>query len=107
MVEILVLNALAVFTVTLFTKDMEGPGGIFTKLREKVAGYEYDSEGELRHMPDTSMARLFNCFWCLSTWISVIFSGISTWAFSLSLPQCIILCFASVALAGLIYERME
>lgn len=102
--------AMAVFSVSWLLRYTNGPFHVFLRLRKRV-GVEYLEQvdgvtGEsvlVEHIPDDKMlAELFGCFWCVSTWVSLImailiFPNILTQAF-------VVLWLGSVGISGFMHE---
>jgi hypothetical protein len=54
------------FTMLVMLKDLEGPWDIFGRLRMMLC--RYDAE----YIPVNFFAKLFDCHWCLGTWVSAV-----------------------------------
>src|SRR5690606_28071978 len=77
--------AISVFGFTYLLRYLDGPFDILRKFRE-LSGIRYVPEYELlnqsvylrvrdnvEEIPDKLFAKLVGCFWCLSTWISILY----------------------------------
>jgi hypothetical protein len=109
--DALVYNALAVFTLTLFLRDMDGPGDMFVVIRfyiKAVTRLPYpDGTSEFVWNETTFFGNLFACFWCLSTWVAAIVSIASCAAFGLPWWYWLWLIASSIAVAGFMYKVMN
>ena len=54
------------FMLVYFLKELPGPFDIFFKIQNAIV--VVDDEGN----PTTFLGKLYDCWWCLSTWISLI-----------------------------------
>lgn len=48
-----------------------GPFDLFVRLRS-LLGFGHDSDGRPQQWPDTTLARLVACPWCLAVWIAPV-----------------------------------
>lgn len=103
------LYSMSLFGVTWMLRYTNGPGHIFQKIR-KIAGIQYfelitgdaDSGGVVEEIPDKFFAELFGCFWCLSTWLSLmlivlLFPNIEPKGF-------LLLWWGSIGISGFLHE---
>jgi hypothetical protein len=75
-----VFLSIAVFGFTYLVRYTNGPFDLLKKFRE-LAGIRYvpvisgfaDPLPDMEEIPDKFFAKLVGCFWCLTTWISIIF----------------------------------
>ena len=65
---------IATFGATYLLRYLDGPFDILKKFRQ-LTGIKYipviNSDEEIEEIPDTVIAKLVGCFWCLSTWVSI------------------------------------
>lgn len=111
MIEVLILNALAVFTITFFLKDMDGPFDIFLMIRvwlKAVNKYDFEDGHILYQWSDDGFfGGLFSCHWCLSTWISLLVTLVTCIAFGLAWYQYFYFVVDSIAIAGIVYKYTQ
>lgn len=101
MLEISVVCGLVVFVITFFLKELDGPFDILAKLRIKLIVYQ-ELVWDIEVTKENFWAKLFECFWCLSSWVTVIVS-VGVWLLiGFSLAWLPIVMIASIAIAGLI-----
>ena len=113
MIQAIVVVGLTSFTITFFLKYMDGPGKIFEHIRRwvKVSIPMISASGQIVNWleddePDTLLANIFACFWCLTTWVTLIVTavyiiiGYSSW---IGLP---FIWLASAGLSGYIHARI-
>lgn len=65
----------AVFYVALLLKDLAGPFDIADKIRQWLKVYTVRLPGTVAEYIEEGTgfyAKLFNCIWCLSTWVAII-----------------------------------
>lgn len=55
--------------------------------------------------PETSIAQTFSCFWCLSLWVSLLFSIILTITSDADIMQCVMLWLSGSA-GAIVVERI-
>lgn len=90
--------ALATWRLTRMLVDDDGPWHIFTRLRESV-GIEHDDDGFHSKVPDTSIAQLFDCPFCMSVWTAAL--CLALW----SIAQPLVLIMGLSGAANLIESR--
>jgi len=65
-----------IFVVTYFLQDQDGIANIFLLIRKRLKVFEekFDDQSNQWYNLDGSgfWAKLFGCFWCLSTWVAAI-----------------------------------
>ena len=112
---LLILLPFCVFGFTYLLRYQYGPFGILMKVRI-LFGVKYsdvlDNDGNVvdyeEEIPfDNSWAKLFGCFWCLSTWVSIVFSAIFCFVYKFSILEWIIITFCNVGFAGYLHERID
>lgn len=90
----LLLYGLSAFVITLMLKDLDGPFDIFKLLREKICKYDENL------VPVNFFAKLFECPWCLGTWVS---AGIVL--LSLIVPIEFFYWLSAIAFVGMLYDK--
>lgn len=85
----MVVLAFAVWRVSSLVSAERGPWDVFQRLREMV-GIEHDADGHIIATPETFMAGLISCVWCISVWLGGLATLVAyLWpvaAFWLALP---------------------
>lgn len=94
MLERILAYGLSAFVLTLMLKDLNGPFDIFKILREKLCRYDEN------YVPVNFFAKLFECPWCLGTWVS---AGVVL--LSLILPVEIFYWLSAIAIVGMLYDK--
>lgn len=92
MTEKLILCGLSTFILVLMLKDLDGPFDIFNKLRTLLCKYDD------MNVPQNFFAKLFDCPWCLSTWVA---GGVTL--LMLVLPVDIFIWLSAISIASIIY----
>jgi len=102
----LVLAVFAVWRITTLLLREEGPFEVFIKLRSFI-GVKYNAESE--PYGETSKARLFACFWCLSMWITFIWMLVLLWAgiYSGNFPHFLLYTFGIAGMSILCEEIIQ
>lgn len=114
MIELIVLQGLAVFGITWLIRHTDGPFDIFIGIR-KLFGIEYldvyENDGTkvniVEDIPEKFLAKLIGCFWCQATWWSLavtLYSWHQQFVFG---GMEIIVWLATIGVAGLLYESLE
>ena len=67
--QMMVLIVLVAWRLASLMVNETGPGNIFLKLRQRF-GIEHDDDGNPAGVPDTLMAGMFSCLWCMGVWTS-------------------------------------
>jgi hypothetical protein len=102
-----VITGLCTFVITFFLKDLDGPLKMFDHIRVWLHVYTHkfnDQTGEWYNLYGAGFfATLFECFWCLSTWVSGFVCLITVIAFSQPWYFWPYEVLASIALAGVVY----
>lgn len=90
----------AVFGIVYLIRYTDGPINIFLRFRQLMGIWQYEVEKSdeiIEEIGEGFLAKLFSCFWCLITWVSLflilIFYGIDILAW-----------FACIGISGFIYE---
>jgi hypothetical protein len=86
--QVVVIGLAAWRVASLFAVE-SGPFKIFTRLRT-LLGFEHDPAGEPVAHPDTVLANLFACVWCLSLWTAIL--GYGVWQV---LPEAVVVVAAA------------
>ena len=89
------LVGLAAWRVSALMSYERGPGDVFLRLREAL-GFQHDERGEPTAWPETLLAKLISCSWCLSLWAAAGFWAM--WEY-VSEPAVIIMAAAAVVVA--------
>lgn len=114
MICLILAAGFAVFAIVTILQDTAGPADIFQRFRlwlkvdlevyddgPAFISYERDAE------PDGFLAKLYGCFWCLSTWVALalcvwyLLAGRMAW---LDLP---IVWFGVVGVASLCHSYYQ
>lgn len=111
---IIIPLGLCVFGITYLLRYMEGPFRILKKIRiffgihyYPVHDENYNVVDEVEEIPSgNSWAKLFGCFWCLSTWISFGVCFLSSFVYKLSIIEWMVYSFACVGFAGFLHEKV-
>ena len=83
MISAIIIIGLVSFVITFFLKELDGPFNLIKKFRDKICKYTYVpmsiggvpvTATQLTAIlsPDNFFARLFECYWCLTTWITTV-----------------------------------
>lgn len=110
MLEWWILVTFATYAATYLLRYTYGPFDVFLRIR-RIAGINsfplYDDDGNqvdiIEEVKSTYLAKLFDCWWCLSTWIALawmLFTPLRGWDF-------FIVWFASIGLAGFLQETIK
>jgi hypothetical protein len=67
MIEALILGSLSVWRIVYMLQNETGPLAIFEKLRARV---------DRMNWTDGGVRDAFNCFLCLSVWVSILLVGL-------------------------------
>jgi arabinogalactan endo-1,4-beta-galactosidase len=104
----------AVFGFTYLLRHLDGPFDILKRTRMlfgikyvEVLGQDGEVESYIEEIPDTPLARLFGCFWCLSTWVSIMLCGVFALSYKFSILVWITIVFACIGIAGFLYEKVR
>jgi hypothetical protein len=110
---LLILLPWAVFGFTYIIRYTHGPFDLFLKWRQFM-GIQYipimGSDGlpyryeEANQTPNKFTAKLVKCFWCLSTWVAMVFGALLVLFPDSVLSLWPIAVFASVGIAGTVLE---
>ena len=90
-----VLVGLAAWRASALVSYERGPGDVFLRLREAL-GFQHDERGEPTAWPETLLAKLVSCPWCLSLWAAAGFWAM--WEY-VSEPAVIVMAAAAVVVA--------
>lgn len=60
--------ALATWRLSSLFVSERGPFDVFQRIREAV-GIEHDEDGKISVTPETLLAGILGCVWCLSVWV--------------------------------------
>lgn len=111
----LVYIGLSTFAFVFLLKYTDGPFDIFLKLRVKAGlylpVYLEDTDEVIDYLEDIDPERFwalwFKCFWCMSTWVSFVFSaayilviGVTIWLFPF-------LWLSSLGVSGVLLELIN
>ena len=107
--EIVILVGLSVYSSTYMFRYTDGLCNVFARLREKLGVYTlpvYDDGGEVyigisECVDDRVISKLVSCFWCLSTWVAVVYTAI--WF----IFPLYIYVMAVIGVSGVIYEAVH
>jgi len=97
MIQGIVAVGLATFTLLLMLKDLDGPFDIFKWIRDTLC--EYDAS----NIPINFFGKLFDCPWCLSTWIAAFVAIVYVLVMTLPVMYFFFLWLAAIAVADMIY----
>lgn len=86
----IVTIGLAAFSITFLLRYVDGPLGVFAKIREIVVD----------NNPVSFFAELFSCFWCLGFWISCLMLLLYIYC-----PE-IVWLFAVYGVVGFLHEEV-
>jgi|WetSurSiteA1Bulk_404760.scaffolds.fasta_scaffold322008_1 hypothetical protein len=116
MIQAIVIIGFSAFALTFMLQETDGPGDIFLRVRLYL-GTElpiYDEEKEIGTLkegkPSGFLAKLYGCYWCLSTWwcflltVGYIFIGYA------KLVDILYVWFAAIGVSALVrslYLREE
>jgi hypothetical protein len=79
MISAIIIIGLVSFAITFFLKELDGPFNLIKKFRDRICKYAYlpmsiggvtSTQLTAILSPDNFFARLFECYWCLTTWIT-------------------------------------
>jgi len=101
MLEQLILCCLVTFTMTVMLKDMLGPFDIFETLRGALCDYN-----DANNDPVNFFGKLFNCHWCLATWVSAVVALVTVIIFGMWWPYFFYLWLSAIAVTGVVYEKV-
>lgn len=74
----LIILSLGIWRFSALLSYERGPSDMFAGLRARM-GIGHDDDGTPVSWPDTFLAGLFSCVWCLSVWIAILMA-IVYWA---------------------------
>jgi len=94
MITALILSGLATAILLIMFKDLDGPYDIFDSIRLALGVYR----------PESFFAKLFDCYWCLGTWVAVPVSIYVIAVFGLSILFWPLYWLSSIIIAGIIYK---
>ena len=89
------LVGLAAWRVSALVSYERGPGDVFLRLREAL-GFQHKDNGEPMAWPNTPLAKLVSCSWCLGMWAAAGFWAV--WEY-VSEPAVIVMAAAAVVVA--------
>lgn len=78
---VLIVLILATWRLSTMLVNEEGPYLMFVKMRRWL-GVRYDENSQ--RVADTEIGKAFNCEWCLSVWIGVLWTLLA-WAWPVTL----------------------
>lgn len=101
-----ILAGAVTFALVLMLKDMDGPFDIFRGLRVMIGAAHIDKTDNQEYSVESFIGKLFDCHWCLGTWISA--------AVNIVMIICVIypwyyfpaVWLAGLTVAGCIYEKV-
>lgn len=73
--EMAVAVGLAAWRVTMMLNRETGPWDVFVKFRG-LFGFTHDADGNVISWPDTMLAKLLSCAFCLSVWCAAAMYGV-------------------------------
>lgn len=101
--SVLLIQGLAVFSITFIIRYTDGPFDAFKKLRDVVGIYDepmYEGEVYIGVVEvvegDKFLAKLLSCYWCVSVWMSLV--CLILWKY---VPEIVFL-FAIIGVANLL-----
>lgn len=107
MIDVIVAIGIATFGIVYMVKFTDGPFDLFFKLRRFLSmGDPYDPEQELpEKLPPVRLFfyQMFDCFWCLSTWVSLALLLIYAFAIKDFHWLLIIYWFGAVGVSGVLW----
>jgi hypothetical protein len=103
--------ALGVFGFTYLLRYLDGPFDILRNFR-KLFGLTYievlDSPGEeIEEYPDKPLGRFISCFWCLTTWVSIIFCVTFSIINNNAIFDTFVGIFICVGVSGFIHDMIR
>lgn len=107
-----VIVSLAVFGFTYLVRYFDGPFDVLLKVRE-LCGIVWvpmlNTNGrqinEVEEMP-TKLAKFVGCYWCLTTWVSLVAFLVYVLVFGMSIAWLPFLWMAGVTVSGLIHDEV-
>lgn len=85
MLELVILIALASWRIASLLYSEDGPFKVFRRLRAKL-GIIHDEDGFPAAYPENLLGKTFECFWCLSLWVSLFVTLAITFATEVKMP---------------------
>ncbi len=87
----------AVFALAYLVHFTDGPGDVFFIFRTKLIG-----EGETENF----FSKLFDCFWCSSTWSAIIVVGLYWILMGYEFSTFPFVMLGTVGVSGFLYEKI-
>lgn len=115
MITAVIVIGLASLYITYTVRYLDGPFDLYRKILslagviEPVYGYNNDIVNYIEvnvEDSDRFITKLVGCFWCFTTWVSMILTVIYGSCSSLNVGQCVFVWLASAGLSGLLFERI-
>jgi len=113
MIQGIVVVGLTSFTLTFFLRYMNGPWDIFEHIRRwiKLSVPVISASGQIvtwkeDDEPDTLLPKIFVCFWCLTTWVTLIVTAVYIIIGYSSMMGLPFIWLASTGLSGFLHDRI-
>ena len=105
MISAILVIGLVSFVITFFLKELDGPFNVIKKFRDAICAYIYlpsPSNANFTAVlsPDNFWARLFECFWCLTTWITAVVMLLYLLLIGFPLIWIVFILPASISVSG-------
>ena len=115
-----VILSFAVFGSAYLLYYTDGPWDVFDRLRDFLSRVKYknvsvyDDEGtevyisrEVEVDEDNFFFKLFNCFWCTSTWIALIVVGLYYVVMGYQVWTFPFVALGTIGVSGFFYENLS
>ena len=107
--------ALAAFGVSYIVRYTDGPYEIFRSLRKSV-GIIYvpvydaylEAEGEVEEVDESSqLAKVVDCFWCLTTWVSLALTLLLNQDRKMTLAEFVVCWLSATGFSGMLHKFLD
>jgi hypothetical protein len=105
MISAIVVIGLVSFVITFFLKELDGPFNVIKRFRDMICVYTDipipdGKTFKILEEPTNFWARLFDCFWCLTTWITAVVMLLYLLLIGFPLMWIVFILPASIAVSG-------
>jgi len=67
----LLIMVLATWRLASMLVSEDGPFDVFRRIRS-LWGITHHDDGTVAQIPDTTLAKLFTCMWCMTLWMAAV-----------------------------------
>ena len=102
----ILIGGLCTFILAYMLTKLGGPFDVFKNLRIAV-GIHYNDDDEIVAVENKFFAKLLECIWCTSTWVSMVVTFGLVYMFILPAIMWIPIWLGSITLSGIIDKFVE